>query len=177
MRKKISHVSVWAPLLDGWLLKLEKKAFGWYYWSETTEDEKGLERDSEGNYHVTHKYTRWLQFRRPSPYTRNPLFKLAEFFGDIFSFCRRLFVSFGFFALIIVVIFAGIFHSTSSNDLEGICNIIATILLGIYTICLIGSVACCLLGAVFRKLFRIDDKLRAIFGDDLEDACAHMVQR
>lgn len=156
---------------DKWLLKLEKKAFGWHYWGSQTEDEVGFEVNEHGG-RVTHKYIQWLEFRRPSPYSHNFLFGLTEVLDKIFSFFRRILISIGVPILVIALII-GIVCSVGCNeaDMASIGFTVAEALAIAYACCIGGTLIFCGLGILWRKVFRIDEKLKQIYGDDLETAC------
>lgn len=158
---------------DKWLLKLEKKAFGWHYWSLQNEHEYGYQISSDGTSgHTTHKIIQWLEFRRQSPYSRNFLFNLTEFFGKIFSFFRRLLISIGLPILIISLI-AGIALQAGCNevDMANIAFKISESLAIAYAASIGGTLIFCGFGLLWRKVFKIDEKLKAIYGEDLESAC------
>ncbi|MDE6374099.1 MAG: hypothetical protein K2L72_06320 [Clostridia bacterium] len=158
---------------DKWLLKLEKKAFGWHYWSLQNEHEYGYEISSDGTSgHTTHKIIQWLEFRRQAPYTRNFLFNLTEFFSKIFSFIRRLLIPIGSPILILSLIL-GIVMLAGCNeaDMANICFTVAKVLAIAYASAIGGTLIFCGFGLLWRKVFKIDEKLKAIYGDDLETAC------
>lgn len=156
---------------DKWLLKLEKKAFGWHYWGSQTEDEVGFEVNEHGG-RVTHKYIQWLEFRRPSPYTHNFLFGLTEILDKIFSFFRRILISIGVPILVIALII-GIVCSVGCNEAEmaSIGFTVAKALAIAYACCIGGTLVFCGFGLLWRKVFKIDEKLKQVYGDDLETAC------
>lgn len=172
-RYKVECETLRGVLGDKWLMKLEKKAFGWHYWSMETETEYGYEISSDGRSgHETKKLIKWLEFRRLSPYTKNFLFRLTEMFGKLFSFLRRLFISFGFPLLGIALLAALFLSGFGDGELQGMAfTVAAGIAIG-YAICIGGTVAFSLLAVLWRKLFRIDETLKELTGeDDLEDAC------
>lgn len=94
---------------DGWLVCLEKKAFGWIvlgkhsetvsYTTQETEDVPVYDASSgqkiEGvtaKHEYTKKHTRVVKygdFGRVSPYSYNVIFHAFEFLSGIFSFIRR----------------------------------------------------------------------------------------
>lgn len=157
---------------DKWLMRLEKRAFGWHYWSLTNEHEYGYEVSSDGTKgHTTHKIIQWLEFRRPSPYTHNILFVLTELLDKIFSFFRRILISIGLPVFIIAIIVGAVFESGSSGDSS---NIGFSVAIGVaigYAVCIFGTFILAGLGLLWRKVFGIDEKLKQIYGEDLEDAC------
>ena len=95
---------------DGWLVRIEKKAFGWIeigkhsetkdYTTEETEDVPVYDSDSgqviEGvtakrKYTKHHsKVVKYCDFGRVSPYSYNVVFHAFEFLSKIFSFIRRI---------------------------------------------------------------------------------------
>lgn len=158
---------------DKWLLKLEKKAFGWHFWSMQNEHEYGYEISSDGTHgHTTHKIIQWLEFRRPSPYSRNFLFNLTEIFDKIFSFFRRIIISIGI-PILIVALIIGIVCQVGCNEAEmaNIAFTVAEALAIAYGCCIGGTLIFCGFGLLWRKVFKIDEKLKQIYGDDLETAC------
>lgn len=158
---------------DKWLLKLEKKAFGWHYWSLQSEHEYGYEISMSGRSgHTTHRIIEWLEFRRPAPYTHNFLFILTELLDKIFSFFRRILISIGFPILVItliagIVLLAGCHEANMSSIMFTLAKVIA---IG-YACCIGGTLIFSGLGLLWRKVFKIDEKLKEIYGDDLETAC------
>ncbi len=157
---------------DKWLLKLEQRAFGWHFWSTANEHEYGVEVNSDGSARTTHKIIQWLEFRRVSPYTHNFLFKMTEFFSKIFSFFRRIFFSFGFPLLIIAVI-GGVLgtYAFEMPDVGDIFFTVAKWLAIAYAISVGGTFLFAGLGLLWRKAFKIDAKLKKIYGDDLAAIC------
>lgn len=147
---------------DRWLLKLEKKAFGWHYYGSDVAD---------------HSYIDWLEFRRQNPYSNNVLFVITEFLSKIWSFLRRL-------ALVICtptvilslvvtlldkVVFGGSIGISDPAFKFFKLNIIGY-LVGLVLPTLILSLA----GFWLRKIFQIDEKASASlrndgYDDDLSD--------
>lgn len=156
---------------DMWLMKLEKKAFGWHFWSSATEDQVGFEINSDGtNGHVTHKYIQWLEFRRQAPYSGNILFNLTETLSRIFSFFRRLLISLGMTVLIICLVIGLVFQfGFDSADTAAPLFDVAKWLAIAYAIAAGITFVFAALALLWRKMFKIDDKLKAIYGDDLSD--------
>lgn len=158
---------------DTWLLKLEKKAFGWHFWSTQNEHEYGYEISSDGlSGHTTHKIIRWLEFRRQAPYSNNFLFKLTEALDKIFSFFRRIFISIGI-PLLVIALILGIVCQYGCNeaDMGNIFFTVAKWLAIAYAISIGGTLIFSGLGVLWRKAFKIDEKLKQVYGDDLETAC------
>ncbi len=158
---------------DKWLLKLEKKAFGWHFWSTENEHEYGYQISSDGmSGHTTHRVIQWLEFRRPSPYSRNFLFVLTEFFDKLFSFFRRIFISIGtpilFIALILGLVCQ---YGCGEADLGNIFLKVALGLAIAYAISIAETFILSGFGLLWRKVFRIDEKLKEVYGDDLAAAC------
>ena len=174
MKENLVHSKAWRGIAgDKWLLKLEKKAFGWHFWSTHNEHEYGYEISSDGTSgHTTHKIIQWMEFRRPEPFTRNFLFKLTEFFSKIFSFIRRIFIPIGLPLLIISLV--GGLLCTYAFDFAGFgelfLNIAKWMAIG-FAISIAGTLLFAGLGFLWRKVFRIDEKLKELRGDDLEAAC------
>lgn len=158
---------------DKWLMKLEKKAFGWYFWSTENEHGYGYEISSDGRSgHTTHKIIQWLEFRRPSPYTGNLLFNLTELFDKIFSFFRRILISVGFPILVISLILGIVLLSGCQEaDMSNIAFTIAKVIAIGYACCIGGTLVFSGFGLLWRKVFKIDEKLKETYGDDLETAC------
>lgn len=174
-RYRIHTKNVRGVLFDKWLLKLEKKAFGWNYYGFETIDDLSLDV-GEHNVSIKHNLVDWLEFRRITPYSSNVLFVIFEMLSNIWSAIRRIIVSIGGPLLIAVLVFSLI--------LLGACNETETANLGfeickysviIYATCiLLPSLLLMLLGFITRKLFRIEDKLRRSlrangYSDELED--------
>ncbi len=157
---------------DKWLLKLEKKAFGWHYWSIENEHEDGYKVDSDGSGHTTHKVIQWLEFRRLSPYTHNILFNIAEIFSRLFSFFRRIFISIG----IPILIIAGIASLLIPELGEFAFPVMGGIGIG-FGISIGGTILFAVLGIALRKAFKIDEKLEEICGEDVESACYFKEER
>lgn len=153
----IKSRSFTATFFDAWVLKLEKKAFGWHYYSMTTETERYLDDDLK----VRTRVTVWYEFRRKSPYSHNFFFNLTEIINKIISFFRRIYAwifSIGFvFAIlgVIALIFLG--------GVEYIKLLLSAV--GIAFAVYVGGVALSLLtalsGFIWRKIFRIDEKLQS----------------
>lgn len=158
---------------DKWLLKFEKTAFGWHFWSTENEHEYGYEISSDGRSgHTTHKIIQWLEFRRPAPYSGNFLFKLTEALDKIFSFIRRIFISIGIPLLIISLILGLVCqYGCQATDMGNILFSVTKWLAIGYAASIGGTMLFSGLGILWRKVFRIDEKLKEIYGDDLESAC------
>lgn len=170
---RIHTKQVRGVLFDKWLLKLEKKAFGWNYYGLETEDNPYLDKQDLS---VRHKYVDWLEFRRITPYSSNPLFVLLEFLSNLWGTIRKIVVSIGGPLLIILLVLSLI--------MMGACDDTQTAQLGL-EVCkyfviiyaagiLLPSVIFMLAGLLTRKLFRIDEKLKQSlrdngYKDDLED--------
>lgn len=158
---------------DKWLLKLEKKAFGWHFWSTENEHEYGYQISSDGTSgHTTHKIIQWLEFRRQAPYSHNLLFNLTELLDKVFSFFRRLFISVGIPLLVIALILGVVCtYSCDAAELGNLGFNVAMWTAIAYAISIGGTLLFCGLGVLWRKVFRIDEKLKEIYGEDLEEAC------
>ncbi len=158
---------------DKWLLKLEKKAFGWNFWSTENEHEYGYEISSDGRSgHTTHKIIQWLEFRRQSPYSHNFLFRLSEALDSVFSFFRRIFISIGIPLLVLALILGTVCQvGCNETDMANIFFNVAMWLAIAYGISIAGTLIFSGLGVLWRKVFKIDEKLKEIYGDDLAAAC------
>lgn len=159
--RTIKSQSVRGIFGDKWLLKIEKKAFGWHYWSLTTEDEQALEISNNGKVSISHKYIKWLEFRRHSPYSSNFLFNLLEFIDKIISAIRRILAPFIVPVLVITLIIAAIISSGADIEGNGL-YIFDAWLAGIYYGGLCGgTLVLSLLGHICKKAFQIEEKLSA----------------
>lgn len=158
---------------DKWLLKLEKKAFGWHFWSTENEHEYGYEISSDGRSgHTTHKIIQWLEFRRQSPYSKNFLFNFTELLDKTFSFVRRIFISIGMPILVIALILGLVCtYGCDAADMGNLGFTVAKYLAIVYAISIGGTLIFSGLGIMWRKVFKIDEKLKEIYGEDLEAAC------
>ena len=158
---------------DKWLLKLEKKAFGWHFWGTENEHEYGYAISSDGTSgHTTHKVIQWLEFRRQTPYTYNFFFKINELLDNIFSFFRRIFITIGIPALVVTLLLGLVCsYACDAADLGNVFLQVAKWLAIAYAISVGGTLVFSGLALLWRKVFKIDDKLRAVYGDDLEKAC------
>lgn len=158
---------------DKWLMKLEKKAFGWHFWATENEHEYGYEISADGRSgHTTHKIIQWLEFRRQSPYSHNFLFNLTEWLDKVFSFFRRLFISIGI-PILVVALILGIICQVSCSDtsMGNMFFLIAKYIAIAYAVSIGGTLLFAGLGLLWRKVFKIDEKLKEIYGEDLEAAC------
>lgn len=158
---------------DKWLLKLEKKAFGWHFWCTENEHEYGYEISADGRSgHTTHKIIQWLEFRRQSPYSKNFLFGLTETLDKIFSFFRRIFISIGMPILVIALILGLVgTYACDAADMGNLGFTVAKWLAIAYAISIGGTLLFSGLGIMWRKVFKIDEKLKEVYGKDLEAAC------
>jgi len=176
-RHIIKSVKIRGVLGDKWILRLEKKAFGWHYWSEETEENPYLETTSSGGFKTGKNLVDWLEFRRKSPYSKNILFCLTEFLSNIWSVIRRLVTLIAIPAFIIILVLSLVMQF-GCNDV----NLATTgyqILKYLAIIYGAGILAPSFifmgLGVLWRAIFRIDDKCRAQlradgYNDDLS-AC------
>lgn len=139
---------------DKWLLRLERKAFGWHYWSLTTEDEQSLAIDDNGA-HINHKYIKWLEFRRCSPYSANILFVLLELIDRIISCIRRICCPFVIPAAVVSIILA----LAVPEAKDTVLNIDMYIAIAYFGVLMGGTLAVSLLGFLTRKLFCIESRL------------------
>lgn len=179
-RHRISTVELKGIFGDRWLLKLEKKAFGWQYYGTSTEDEVGYEisETSSGvRGQTTHKYIDWLEFRRQSPYSNNPLFVIAEALSKVWSFLRRIILGIGgplfLFFLVITLLDRFACNGSIGISQEGFEIIKYTLIL--YAACIVLPTAIfCGIGVLIRKIFKVDERLKESlrndgYDDDLTD--------
>lgn len=166
---------------DVWLLRLERAAFGWNYYGTVTEDRVGYEVtvSSSGNRvsgNETHKYIDWVEFRRVSPFSYNPLFVLTELISRIWSVIRRIATVIALPLLILLTVIT-IVHSFASES-QGFVEdglFVSFMLLLIYVCTIIlPTLIIAGLGVLWRRLFRIDERLQENlrlndYDDDLSD--------
>ena len=85
-RYSVETVNVPRQFWEGWLTKLQKKAFGWEFSEGYSETEHGI----DSNWNHTETTTHYYVFKRFSPYTGNILFNLAEMISNLICFLRRI---------------------------------------------------------------------------------------
>lgn len=171
-RRLVSYKKVKCVTGDKWLGILEKKAFGWYYWSMETVDDPSLKINDDGRLDPIHHYFKRVEFRRPSPYSNNLLFNLTELLDKIFSSIRRILISIGL-PIFVIAIILGIVGTSACNDasLSDMSFSVAEAIAISYICCIVGTLILSGLGIMWRRVFKIDEKLKAVLGDDLESAC------
>ena len=171
---------------DGWLVRIEKAAFGWVHIGKHSEviewDENYENRDTSTHYDSTReilveettiergvrrKSRRdvYHDFRRISPYSYNAIFHIFEFLSGIFSTIRRWVMSIVAWALSIIiglVIVATILSSLSGLDLSIIKEFL-TLMKPIVMIYIILVVVPSLIiagaGFLLRIILHIDEKV------------------
>ena len=162
-------------LFDKWLVRLEKKAFGWVYCS-TTDDYTGTDtvethinlEDGTGYSNRTPIFEKNLNFVRIRPYTGNILFKFTEFLSNVISAIRRFAMALlGPIAIGMLVFF--ILTLTACNDpsskdfLIEFAKVTAIVYLGgLFA----PSGILAFLGFLFRLIFGIDKKLERELKDN-----------
>lgn len=154
MRFRINSKTIRGVFGDKWLLRLERKAFGWHYWNLYIEDEQTKVWDENGS-HTNHQYIKWLEFRRHSPYSANILFVLLELIDRIISCIRRICCPFVTFAAVISIILVSVLPDAK----DAVLNIDMYIAKAYFGVLVGGTLAVSLLGFLTRKLFCIDSRL------------------
>lgn len=165
-RYRISTVSIRGILFDRWLLRLEKKAFGWVYYGTETEDEQSVEVTSTSAY-IKHKYIDWLEFRRITPFSNNIFFNLTEGLSRLWSFIRRIVLGIGGPIFIFILVACGIGYACGEQSLVSTGMEVVKMFAIIYaaaiflpTLLFIG------LGYLWRTVFKIDQKLSMSLEDN-----------
>lgn len=162
-RHVIRSVKIRGVFGDKTILKLEKKAFGWHYWGNETEDDPSIDPTSSGGWRVNHHLVDWLEFRRQSPYSGNFLFCLTEILSNIWSFIRRLVTLIAIPALIFVLVLSLVMQygcndvNTAATGFEVLKYLAIVYGAGI----LAPSFIFIGFGFLWRAVFRLDEKLRA----------------
>ena len=157
---------------EKWLLILQKKAYGWHYWRDTNDEQKEIEWNSDLSGHTTTKITHRVEFRRVSNYSNNFFFVIAEFFSNIFGLIRELFIIIALPALIISIILAVINQTACFNyQMSELCYKFAEGIAIGYGVCIVITLINAGFGLLWRVVFKIDEKAKKIFGDDLRAAC------
>lgn len=154
--------TVQGVFLDNWLLKLEKKAFGWNFVSSWTEKDTEHYYDSNGKPSTRTNYTEKFEFRRKSPYSHNFFFCLTEFFSNIFSFIRRI-IAMIIVPLLVLGLILGLVTLIACQGADGLSQqtfiITGSIAVAYVGLMVIPSLLLAGLGFLWRKIFRIDEKL------------------
>lgn len=140
------------------ILKLEKKCFGWHCEGREKEVvDDGYTATDHGSYvSVKHntKLIKYIYFSRPCDYKKNILFSLLEFISNILSRIRVWAIN----LIVIAIIVAAIFYSTSPQVTQGIAIIYAALILG--------SIVVALLGLLVRKVFKLDEKTDQYYAEN-----------
>ena len=169
---KFEFKQVPAVFLDGWLVKLEKKAFGWEYigshserteWDEQVENTSGewvgdvYVRTTERHTERRSKITTYKDFSRITPYSFNIIFHIFEFLSGIISFVRRFVMYLVDLALVLFAILGAIAVFGGGEDIGTFVEGIGAFLL-LYVICIVvPSLLIALFAWLMRKLFKIDE--------------------
>ncbi len=166
--------SIPVVFLDGWLVAIEKAAFGWkrignhsetYEYDETTTDYRteyhdGIEWDiTETKTERKTGITTYQDFYRISPFTFNPLFAILEFASGILSWIRRMILSIVTYIgapLLVLCIIACFFDSSIAADALPAVGGVLALYVGLIVV---PSLAVALFAFLLRKLFGIDKNL------------------
>ena len=184
--KKMARISVKTksvPIVvgDGWLVRLEKAAFGWEYmgrhseleeWDqpyeksdtsyetygdvivETKTIEKGTRRES--------RLTKYHDFGRVSPYSYNAIFHLFEFLSGIFSAIRRFVVLLAGVVVSFFAVMSGILFLLKDSGWQDGLNALGAILLLYLLVVVLPSLLIAGIGYLLRRLLKIDTKVCAL---------------
>ena len=147
--------------LDKWMTVLEMREFGWTYKGQKTRDagywNVSVNYDT-GTATASRAFYTFLEFKRPQPYSRNFFFGLMEVLMSLMSWIRRKLVFLIWIAAIILFIcgFAG------ADMGDKVMGMHPAIFAGFLTLLIsyAPSALFCLLGWGFRKLFKVDQKLK-----------------
>ncbi len=169
---KFEFKQVPAVFLDGWLVKLEKKAFGWEYigshserteWDEQVENTSGewvgdvYVRTTERHTERRSKITTYKDFSRITPYSFNIIFHIFEFLSGIISFVRRFVMYLVDLALVLFGIGLALMLFMGEGEIDAIVGGIGAFLL-LYVACIVvPSLLIALCAFLMRKLFKIDE--------------------
>ena len=154
-RYSVETVNVPRQFWEGWLTKLQKKAFGWEFSEGYSETEHGI----DSNWNHTETTTHYYVFKRFSPYTGNILFNLAEMISNLICFLRRLVGVLFLPGLVVTFILAFLGMDTSTIGVVG-----GTVIAAPFLAILLG-LAAAIVGGVLKKIFRIEEKLQ----DEMEE--------
>ncbi|MBQ8381391.1 MAG: hypothetical protein IJY18_05815 [Clostridia bacterium] len=137
---------------DEWITKLEMRAFGWTYkgWNTTYFDSYNVYIDWDNETATARQNSQTDNvFKRISPYSFNPIFRLFELLMSIHSWIRRKLI-FLFFGLTVLGLGIGII--TQDKQTIGLAfTAIAIVYLP--------SIFYSIMGFLTRVIFRIDKKL------------------
>ncbi len=174
MKYYLKSKSVPVVLGDGWLVNIEKRAFGWkpdgahdeeYEYDEHTtrnytEYHDGIEWDvTEHRTERKTGITTYQDFYRISPFTFNPFFALLELFSGIFSFIRRLvmsLVAYLWYLIIGLVVIGCILDPSMVGD--AIYVVVGCLAIYFFVV-VVPSLLIALVAVIMRKLFGIDKNL------------------
>lgn len=129
------------------IIKFEKRCFGWHYRGHTVDDDVSYEVTDSGKVKKNHKITKYAYFVRPKVWENNFLFGLTETISKIFSFVRRVLIN----AIVIGIILFIVGIMTENSGLA----------LGVglaYGISIAGSFIFAGLGALWKKVFKLEEK-------------------
>ena len=154
-RYSVETVNVPRQFWEGWLTKLQKKAFGWEFSEGYSETEHGI----DSNWNHTETTTHYYVFKRFSPYTGNILFNLAEMISNLICFLRRI-VGLLFIPAVVVLFILAFFGMDPST----LGTIGAYVVMAPFVAIIFGLLAA-IVGSLMKKIFRIEEKLQ----DDMEE--------
>ena len=142
---------------DGWMTKLEMRAFGWVDkgYDTTWYDSYDIDVDLDNNKATaTRRSSTYHVFKRINPYSHNLIFMLLELIMSITAWIRRklVYIFAGMTVLVVLI-------SLITGDYSGLM-IAGEIVFLIY----VPSLFLALFGYLTRLIFRLDKKL----GDALE---------
>ena len=170
---KFEFKQVPVVFLDGWLVNIEKKAFGWESigghsereeWDEYRETTSGewigdtYYQKTTGHTERKSRITTYKDFSRITPYSFNVLFHIFEFLSGIISWARRFImylvdlalVLFGVFGIIALLLGEG-------SEIGTFVEAIGAFLLAYVIIIVVPSLIIALCAFLMRKLFKIDE--------------------
>lgn len=147
------------------IIKFERRMFGWHYEGKQRDTiDQGYEATvyDSGHVSVRHKVKiiKTVWFSRPKVWPKNVLFVITEILSKIFSFFRRIVVSFFPVPIIIGIILL------ASGAGEDAFKTFLLIVLPIYGGLIFGSIILALLGFLWRKVFKLEDKCDQILLDN-----------
>ncbi|MBR2930885.1 MAG: hypothetical protein IKC32_06615 [Clostridia bacterium] len=174
MKYYYKTVSVPIVFLDGWLVNLERRCFGWrkagdhsesYEYDEHstrnyTEYHDGVEWDVTE--HTTERKTGWRNYQdfyRISPFTFNPIFAVFEWLSGIFSFIRRLVMSLAKYLIGFIVVLAVIGMILDPSMTTDALQVVGGVALIYLVAVVLPSVLVALVALLMRKVFGIDKHL------------------
>lgn len=185
-KRTYSYKTISVPMVfgDGWLVRIEKRAFGWVevgkhsetheYTTQETEDVPVYDADSgdkiEGvtakrEYTKRHsKLVKYCDFGRVSPYSYNLIFHIFEFLSKIFSFIRRIVMSIFDRILVFLIglfIIAGLLNGFQEVLDSSVMETAQGILI-LYLACVVApSLLIAAVGFGLRSLFGIEKNVKA----------------